>query len=85
MFRLPFLYAIITAIALVLFSCNTPKEVKSDFLIKYEKVVVPGAERMRLYIPLLQGKRVGMVVNHTSRVRDKHLVDTLLDFNIEIK
>ncbi len=37
-----------------------------------------GAARFDLYIPLLAGKQVGLVVNHTSRVGDAHLVDTLL-------
>lgn len=36
-----------------------------------------GAEQLKEYLPLLSGKRVGMVVNHTSHVGDKHLVDTL--------
>ncbi len=46
--------------------------------------VIPGAERMRKYIPELQGKRVGLVVNQTSMVGDKHLVDSLLDFEINL-
>ena len=30
--------------------------------------VITGAERMDQYLPLIKGKRVGMVVNHTSIV-----------------
>lgn len=37
----------------------------------------PGAERMAQYLPLLQNKQIGLVVNATSRVGDSHLVDTL--------
>ncbi len=44
-----------------------------------------GAERMGLYLPLLKGKSVGLVVNHTSMVGHKHLIDTLLDLGIDIK
>jgi len=34
-----------------------------------------GSERTETYLPLLQGERVGLVVNHTSIVGDRHLVD----------
>lgn len=39
--------------------------------------VVVGAERMEQYLPQLKGKRVGLVVNQTSRVGNTYLVDTL--------
>lgn len=38
-----------------------------------------GAERLDELIPLIRGKNVGLVVNHSSLVGDKHLVDTLCD------
>lgn len=44
-----------------------------------------GADQMNLYLPALQGKRVGLVVNHTSRVGASHLVDSLLSRGITIK
>lgn len=42
--------------------------------------VITGAERMDQYLPLIKGKRVGMVVNHTSIIGTEpiHLLDTLL-------
>lgn len=40
-------------------------------------MVVVGAERLAQYLPQLQGKRVGMVINQTSRVGNSYLVDTL--------
>lgn len=48
--------------------------------------VITGAERTERYLPLLKGKRVGMVVNHTSIVssRQTHLLDTLLKLNIQV-
>lgn len=48
--------------------------------------VVTGAEHIEQYLPLLQGKRVGMVVNHTSIVgtEQTHLLDTLLKLNVQI-
>ena len=39
--------------------------------------VVVGAERLAEYLPQLQGKRVGLVINQTSRVGPAYLVDTL--------
>src|SRR5690606_25550212 len=48
------------------------------------KNVIVGAERMNEYLPYLQSKRVALVVNHTSLVNGTHLVDTLLNSNINI-
>ncbi len=44
-----------------------------------------GAERLDAYLPGLRGKRVAMVVNHTSMVGRTHLVDTLLASGIAVK
>ncbi|RYC71001.1 MULTISPECIES: exo-beta-N-acetylmuramidase NamZ family protein [Spirosoma] len=46
---------------------------------------VTGASQLPLYLPALQGKRVGLVVNHTSTIGRTHLVDTLLARGISIK
>ncbi|MEZ4917536.1 MAG: DUF1343 domain-containing protein [Saprospiraceae bacterium] len=37
-----------------------------------------GAERMDMYLPMLEGKRVALVVNHSSKLGSTHLLDTLL-------
>ena len=39
--------------------------------------IVVGAERLAQYLPRLQGQRVGLVINQTSRVGNAYLVDTL--------
>ncbi|WP_461080243.1 exo-beta-N-acetylmuramidase NamZ family protein [Spirosoma flavus] len=44
-----------------------------------------GADQMALYLPALQGKRVGLVVNHTSIIGKTHLADTLLARGIAVK
>ncbi|MEO5906066.1 MAG: DUF1343 domain-containing protein [Saprospiraceae bacterium] len=46
---------------------------------------MPGAWMTEDYIPLLEGKRVGLVVNQTSMIRDKHLVDSLLSRMIKVE
>lgn len=43
-----------------------------------------GAEQSARYLPQLQGKRVGLVVNQTSRVGGTHLVDTLLAQGVQV-
>lgn len=57
----------------------------SSTIIAKDKVVV-GAERMSEYLPLLEGKRVGLVINHTSVVGNPHthLLDTLLALKVNI-
>ncbi len=49
-----------------------------------EKVIV-GAERIETYLPLLQGKKVGILTNHTGCIGSTHLVDTLLSLGINIQ
>ncbi|AMM49991.1 hypothetical protein TH61_00695 [Rufibacter sp. DG15C] len=46
--------------------------------------LLTGAEQTELYLPYLQGKRVAMVVNQTSIIGKKHLVDTLLSRGVKI-
>ncbi len=41
-----------------------------------EEVLV-GATDTTLYLPLLEGKRVALLANHTARIGDQHLVDML--------
>lgn len=43
-----------------------------------------GAEQTEKYLPLLQGKRVGMVVNPTSVIGQRTLVDSLLARGVKI-
>ncbi len=50
-----------------------------------QKRIIPGAERIDYYIPLLKGKNVGVFANQTSMVGKTHLVDTLQKLGITIK
>jgi len=47
--------------------------------------IIPGAECLTLYLPQLKGKRVALVVNHSSLVGRSHLVDSLLKHNIKVQ
>src|SRR5688500_6642848 len=44
-----------------------------------------GAYQTDKYLPLLQGKRVALVVNQTSMVNNTHLLDTLLALKVNVK
>ena len=58
----------------------------SSFATGQTSGFMTGAEQTNLYLPTLQGKRVGMVVNHTSLItRKTHLVDSLKTLGIQIK
>ena len=43
-----------------------------------------GAKQFSAYLSLLKNKKVGLVVNQTSTIRSRHLVDTLLSLGIQI-
>ncbi len=41
--------------------------------------IITGAEQLDEYLPLLEGKTVGVMGNQTSIVGNRHLVDVLLE------
>ena len=47
--------------------------------------LVLGAYQFESYLPLLENRRVGMLVNHTSLVGNTHLVDTLQSLGVDIR
>lgn len=47
--------------------------------------VITGAEQTSKYLPILKGKRVALVVNQTSFIKNTHLVDSLLNLGVQIK
>jgi uncharacterized protein YbbC (DUF1343 family) len=44
-----------------------------------------GASRTDLYLPEIEGKSVGLLINHTSVLNEKHLVDFLMEQGVQIK
>ncbi len=46
--------------------------------------IIPGADRLDAYLPLLKGKSVAVFANQTSTVKKTHLVDTLLKRGVTI-
>ncbi|MCS6935681.1 MAG: DUF1343 domain-containing protein [Chitinophagales bacterium] len=53
--------------------------------VHQERALRTGAEQTEQYLPLLKDKRVALVVNHTSRVGDTHLVDLLAASGVSIR
>lgn len=52
--------------------------------------IITGANRTEIYLPILKNKKIGVVGNQTSIIKTKegtftHLVDSLLNLNIQIK
>lgn len=102
-------FPLIIGMVLVLISCGNVKKTEDGRLVKNieedlkqvqgDTSVIVGANRTALYLPLLKGKRVGVVANQTSVIFKKstalqkttrndnytHLVDSLLSLNITIK
>ena len=47
--------------------------------------IIPAAERIEVYLPLLKGKAIAVFANQTSVVGNTHLVDTMLKLGVNIK
>ncbi|MCB9447477.1 MAG: DUF1343 domain-containing protein [Flavobacteriales bacterium] len=43
-----------------------------------------GADRTEQWLPLLKGKKVGLIANPTSRIGQTHLVDTMLSLGVQV-
>ena len=46
---------------------------------------VSAAMQLNDYLPLIEGKRVGVVGNQTSIIGETHLVDTLLSLGVDVR
>ncbi len=68
--------------ALFLFSLASCSCITSE--VGAQESVVVGAARFEVYEPWLKGKRVGVVCNHTARVGERLLFDTLRARGVEV-
>ncbi|GAB4291179.1 MAG: DUF1343 domain-containing protein [Marinilabiliales bacterium] len=46
--------------------------------------IITGAEQTEEYLPLLENKKIAVVANHTSLIKNTHLIDSLLKKGIAI-
>ena len=58
-------------------SCGTPAPGQAP-------LTATGAEQTALYLPLLEGKSVGLVANHTTVIGKSHLADSLLKLGVNL-
>lgn len=77
-------------IAMMSFQCSSQTPATStptspSTTTKVSSKLQLGAEQFDRYLPLLKGKSVGLVVNHTAVVGNTHLADTLRSLGINVK
>jgi uncharacterized protein YbbC (DUF1343 family) len=68
--------------------CKNQANEKEKIVTEKQAVITPAAEQPEVYLPLLEGKRVGLVVNQTSILTNKnnmHLVDYLMMEGVDVK
>ncbi|MGY6743473.1 MAG: exo-beta-N-acetylmuramidase NamZ family protein [Cecembia sp.] len=68
--------------------CKNPSGNREEKTDEKPKVILPAADQAEVYLPLLEGKRVGLVVNQTSiltQSNNMHLVDFLMMEGVEVK
>ncbi|MGB3587132.1 MAG: DUF1343 domain-containing protein, partial [Tunicatimonas sp.] len=68
-------------------SCQPPEssaKEDSTTVVETPKPILPAAYQTEEYLSILQGNRVGMVVNHTSLIDTTHVVDSLLSLGVNI-
>ena len=77
-------YILILVICTSSCSAQQPAEDSSADFSQIQHIAKPAADFPELYLPFLKDQRVGLVVNQTSRVEDMHMVDYLLQKQINI-
>ena len=83
-------YSLILFTTLVLFSfqscaLSSNKETTKEANEVSDAGIIPGADQLEAYLPLLEGKTVGLMGNQTSVVGNEHLVDVLLREGVNLK
>lgn len=68
---------------IILFACRPEAQKKETYVVDDGRIIV-GAERVEDYIEEIAFKNVAVVVNQSSLVSKKHLVDVMLAMGIEI-
>jgi len=79
MMKSPF-YNSIIVISFLLSSCylSEAQGPELSLQLKTESKIRCGADRTDLYFPLIQGKKIALVANHSSSIGNTHLADSLV-------
>ena len=63
---------------LVILTVNSCKPIANQQqLLQIIHAILTGAEQTEKYLPLLKGKRIGVLSNPTSDIHQTHIVDSL--------
>lgn len=76
MHTIKYLIVFLVFISATSVSCQQPKP--SGKVTSGNETILPGAYLTGEYLPLLKGKKTGIVANHTSLINDTHIVDSLI-------
>ena len=71
------IHGLVVLLCLVLFQCNAQQA--------QQRTLQFGSQRFDQYMPLMEGKRVALFVNHTSAIGHATLVDLLVALKVDIK
>ena len=63
---------------------NDNVKVKQEGSVKSAGAIIPAADQLNEYLPMLKGKKIAFLVNHTSVVGKTHLIDTLKKLGVNI-
>jgi len=77
--RIEIVFLILSFLFFTTFSCD------SAIMSDQRPSITVGAERTERYLPMLENKRIGLVVNNTSRISGVHMLDTLLALGIQVE
>ncbi len=64
--------------------CTSGQPSENNGAMAQSNEILTGAEQTQRYLPLLEGKKVGVMANQTSIIKDQHLVDSLLRLGVNI-
>lgn len=80
--------SIVSFICTTFIACSSGTSAKNSTnqdTVGSNKEIIPAADQLEEYLPLLEGKTVGIMGNQTSVVGNRHLVDVLLENEIDVK
>lgn len=84
MSRLPLLFLLpVISFILSLHGHNNADTVRTE-TVYAAKPIITGADQTKKYLPLLKGKRIGILANPTTIIGQTHLVDSLKSLGIKI-
>lgn len=69
---------------IIIFITNSLQGRAQDISENNTTDIICGAERLHEYLPLIEGKKVGIIMNQSTRVGKTLLVDTLLALHVNV-